>query len=447
MKLGNNLDFGGYQSLNQVVQNLGAAPSTPVEGQLYYNSTNHTLFFWNGTAWQSAAGGVTFAVPGASAVGDVAAQGVSGSAARADHTHGREAFAAPAAQTTFGIATVAGTALTVARSDHNHGTPVHDNTAHAGVNLSGLAAPATDVSWGNHKITSLLDPTNPQDAVTKNYADTVAQGLSAKGSAVAGTVTQLPSNTYANGVSGVGATLTATGNGAFPTVDGVSPILNQTYLVKNETNAANNGKYVLTQVGSGSLPWILTRAADMDAANEYVGAFVFVEQGTINASTGWVVTTVGAFTPGTTAVTWTQFSGAGTYTAGSGLTLTGAQFSISAAYVGQASITTLGTITTGVWNGTAVPITNGGTGGTTAAAARANLGATTKVSGTLGDGASTSFSIVHALGTQDVTVAVVRAAAPFDAILVDWQATDATHVTIVFGAAPAVNAYRYVIVG
>ena len=85
---------------------------------------------------------------------------------------------------------------------------------------------------------------------------------------LAATTAALPTATYANGTAGVGATLTATANGAFPDQDGVSIPLNGRVLVKNEATAANNGIYVLTQVGSGSLPWILTRATDFDTTAE-----------------------------------------------------------------------------------------------------------------------------------------------------------------------------------
>ena len=177
-------------------------------------------------------------------------------------------------------------------------------------------------------LTLSADPASALQAATKQYVDALIQGITAKYSALCATTAALATNTYANGTSGVGATLTATANGAL-SVDGQAPAAGKYVLVKNEAAAANNGLYVVTQAGDGSHPYILTRASDDDTAAEMAGAFVFVELGTTNAATGWVCAQA-TITVGTTAITWTQFSGAGTYTAGSGLSLTGTQFALAA---------------------------------------------------------------------------------------------------------------------
>jgi hypothetical protein len=133
----------------------------------------------------------------------------------------------------------------------------------------------------------------------------------------------------------VGATLTATANGAFPTIDGVtltSTTIGQNgVLVKNQTNLAHNGRYDLTTLGNGSTPWVLTRSPLSDSATEIPGAYVFVKAGTLNSDTGWVQTVAdpSTFVVGTDAIEVSQFYGAGTYTAGTGLTLTGNEFSIA----------------------------------------------------------------------------------------------------------------------
>jgi hypothetical protein len=182
-------------------------------------------------------------------------------------------------------------------------------------------------------------PVNPSDAVTKSYADAIAQGLSVKASVQEATAAALPSNTYANGSSGVGATLTATTNGAL-TVDGVSVALNDRVLVQNEASAAHNGIYSVTTLGTGSVPYVLTRTADFDTASQIPGAFVFCEQGTANAGAGFVVASEGPFTVGTTAITWTQFSGAGEITAGSGLSKSGNTLSLATALPNGTTATT-----------------------------------------------------------------------------------------------------------
>jgi hypothetical protein len=164
-------------------------------------------------------------------------------------------------------------------------------------------------------------------------------------------------------------------------------------LVKND-NVANNGIYTVTALGGASTKWKLTRATDFDEDDKITSAaFTFVEQGTDNANSGFVVSTAGAIEFSSnlfSGVAWSQFSGAGQITAGDGLTKDGNiinaagttnrisvganAIDISSSYVGQATITTLGTITSGIWGATDVAVLHGGTGASDAAAARTNLG-------------------------------------------------------------------------
>ena len=229
------------------------------------------------------------------------------------------------------------------------------------------------VDVNSSRITNLTDPTQDQDAATKSYVDNVVNGLDVKESVKVATTANLAS-TYNNGAG----TLTASSNGAL-SIDGVTVSTNDRVLVKNQTDTKQNGIYVVTATGDGSNPFVLTRAGDADAASEITGGtFTFVEQGTANSENGFVFTHDGTPTLGTTAITVTQFSGAGQITAGAALTKTGNQLDVAVddstievssdalqiktTYPGQASITTLGTITTGVWNGTAIAATSGGTG-------------------------------------------------------------------------------------
>ena len=229
------------------------------------------------------------------------------------------------------------------------------------------------VDVNSSRITNLTDPTQDQDAATKSYVDNVVNGLDVKESVKVATTANLAS-TYNNGAG----TLTASSNGAL-SIDGVTVSTNDRVLVKNQTDTKQNGIYVVTATGDGSNPFVLTRSGDADAASEITGGtFTFVEQGTANSENGFVFTHDGTPTLGTTAITVTQFSGAGQITAGAALTKTGNQLDVAVddstievssdalqiktTYPGQASITTLGTITTGVWNGTAIAATSGGTG-------------------------------------------------------------------------------------
>jgi hypothetical protein len=191
----------------------------------------------------------------------------------------------------------------------------------------------------SNTIINLATPTNSTDAATKQYVDDVAQGLNIHPSCNAATTTTLATIssgtvTYNNGTAGVGATLTTTGT--YTTIDGVTLSDGMRILVKNEVASENNGIYVRTSAT------VLTRATDFDTAVEIAGGdFTFVTAGTQYNSTGWVqideVTTVG-----TDPIVWEQFSGAGTYQAGTGLTLTGSTFSVNAS---QTQVTAVGTLT------------------------------------------------------------------------------------------------------
>jgi hypothetical protein len=266
-----------------------------------------------------------------------------------------------------------------------------DTNGNISLNPNGTGTVAVNSS----RITGLADPTDAQDAATKAYVDARSAGLDPKASVRAATTANITlSNTQ--------------------TVDGVALVVGNRVLVKDQTTASQNGIYI---VASGA--W--TRSADMDEPAEMSsGVFFFVEEGTANADAGFVITTDGGtIVVGTDAVNFTQFSGAGQIVAGDGLTKSGNTLSvnvaanggieisadalqlkstvagngltytngvvdvagttdrisvsadavdISANYVGQTSITTLGTITSGTWTATTIATTRGGTGLTTYAA-------------------------------------------------------------------------------
>jgi len=211
----------------------------------------------------------------------------------------------------------------------------------------------------------------------KAYVDATASGLDVKDSCRIATTAALDACTYNNG----NGTLTKDSNGGINNSSGlgqsVTLIATNRILVKNQASAVQNGIYTITTVGSGSAAWVLTRATDADTATEITGGtFTFVEEGT-NADNGYVFTHNGSPTLGTTNLTVSQFSGAGQITAGTGLTKSGNTINaiagtgitvnandiqISATYAGQNSLTTLGTIGTGTWQGTTVGVAYGGTG-------------------------------------------------------------------------------------
>ena len=181
-----------------------------------------------------------------------------------------------------------------------------------------------DLDLSNTKLINVLDPTNDQDAATKAYVDAVAQGLRVIPSALAGTTEDL-GGSYSSGVLTLSANTTLD-------IDGVTTwSLGDRILVKDQTVPAENGSYELTQIGDANTAWEFTRGDYFNETSEIPGAFQFITDGTNNAGTGWVATVADAetFELDTDSVTWYQFSGAGTYTAGDALTLIGTQFSIS----------------------------------------------------------------------------------------------------------------------
>jgi hypothetical protein len=177
------------------------------------------------------------------------------------------------------------------------------------------------------------DPTQALEAVTKQYVDSVEAGLITRPQVRAATTANLANVTYANGTSGTGATITSNTNGAFPLIDGVQLTTvngNRGLLVKNQTNAAHNGRYNLTTQGTESTPWVLTRCGLCDNANEIPGSYIFVTDGTVNGQTGWVqhVDDPATFVVGTDNITVFQFAGAGSVTAGTNISVSGNQVSV-----------------------------------------------------------------------------------------------------------------------
>ena len=219
---------------------------------------------------------------------------------------------------------------------------VADLTSHADdtTSVHGIADTSVLLTTAGGTLTGYLtlhaDPTSDLHAATKQYVDNVASGLHVHEAVHVATTNTLAvlsggSVTYDNGTDGVGATLTL--GTALTTIDDHSLSNGDRVLVKNQANAAHNGIYVRTS------STVLTRASDFNTALEIAGGdFVFVENGTLYNSTGWVVENE-VTTVGTDNVQWLQFSGAGVYTANaaSGIELNGSVFSINASVIATAS--------------------------------------------------------------------------------------------------------------
>ena len=338
-----SLDLNQNELLNFKVQSLASDP-TAYTGRMYYNSTNGVVRVYNGTAWVNAITSITAA-----------------------GTHLDAITITPSANGTVTIT------LNLADVDS---AGLLSSTFWSDLNGATTSATINTLAKrdGNGNI-SVATPTADAHAATKAYVDAARSGLDVKQSVRAATTT---------------AVLLASGLENGDTIDGVTLATGDRVLVKNQSTASENGIYVVQSSGAA------VRATDFDGTGEVSGgAFTFVEEGTINADSGFVVSSNGPITVGTDAINWVQFSGAGAFIAGDGLTKNGTTVNavgtagrisvssdaidIDSTYIGQNTITTLGTITTGTWGSgaTNIAVSSGGTGGSTAATARANLGIAT----------------------------------------------------------------------
>jgi len=324
------------------------------------------------------------------------------------------------------------------------------------IGTTNIALGATSLTLGGiTTVTLTQNPTNALDAATKQYVDAAVSNVNYHAACNYATTADLGTVLYSNGASGVGATITKLTPFATLAIDGGSPSVGQRILVKNETSGQYNGIYTVTSVGSGLVGWVLTRATDYDQTgtgqNEVApGDTTYIISGTVNNGTQWVQTTDLPITIGTTPLVFAQIAGPGAYTAGTGLSLTGTQFSIantavtagsygSATQVGTFTVNAQGQLTL-AGNTTVTPavgsITGLGTGVATALAVNVgSAGAVVVNGGALGT--PSSGTVTNLTGTASINInGTVGATTPTTGAFTTVSASGVITSTVATGTAP-----------
>ena len=459
-QFGSQVDLQKIPILNIVIHSSTSEPTTPVNGQFWFDTTAGVMKVREAGVWLLVANAAAGSNPTGPAGGDltgssypnpvIAALAVTG-AKMADGTITTGKIGdGQVTSLKIADATITDTDVAAANKDGADATVgmrtlgYSAGKAMPGVaRLDQIAVPTAAVSLNNQRITSVGTPSAGTDATTKDYVDNLQAGLSWKQAVRVASI--------ANVVS-TGADLNAG-----DVIDGITLATGDRVLLKNQTNPAINGIWT-----AGPSP---VRSTDADSAAELYGATVFVIAGT-HADQAWTMTTNPTITVDTTPLTWVQFGAGTSYTAGTGMTLTGSvldvigttnritaaadSIDIAATYVGQASITTLGTVTTGVWNGTAIPIAYGGTGAGTAAAARTALGAIGKYGGWMPAlTAGVESTITHNLGTTEVVCAFIdTGSSPANqSIELGWRFINANSIGVTADIAMGGSRYWATVVG
>jgi hypothetical protein len=393
MKFVTNLDLNKNELQNARVQNLATAPGSPVEGQIYYDTGDDTIYFRNASAWINIAGDIS---------GVTAGTGLSGGG-------------------TSGVVTVtlADTAVTAAA--YGSATAVSTFTVDAQGRLT-AAANAT-IAIPSTAVTDFTEAV--QDVAGALVAGT-ANEVSVSYDDAAGTLTiGQPDDVTVGGV------LTVTGNlivnGTTTTVNSTTTTVDDPIFTLGGDTAPgsddNKDRGIEFRYHTGSAAKVGYFGYD-----DSTGYFTYIPDATNN-------TEVFSGTQGTISVL--------AYNIGANTVLSGTTLGST---IVTSSLTAVGTIATGTWAATDVAVAHGGTGASTAAAARTNLGATTKVTGTIGDGSATAIAVTHSLGTDDVVVEVYDASNK-ETVICDVDRTSTDAVTLTFASAPASNAYKVVVIG
>lgn len=217
----------------------------------------------------------------------------------------------------------------------------------------GAVLDVTGAATFGDTVTLNADPSTNLEAATKQYVDNVASlGIIIHPAVRLEAIGNLNA-AYSNGTAGVGATLTNAGTQAALELDGVAAAVNDRVLVADQTTQTQNGVYVVTDIGSILTDWVLTRATDADTygvANPgklAQGSYFYIQEGDTAAGESYVCATVGTITFGTTAITFSQFSAAPTFTGGTNIDVSGQIISLTGTVAPTNGGTGVNTVTTG----------------------------------------------------------------------------------------------------
>lgn len=436
--IGVQQQFNKIPVLGLVAEQRLSAPSSPANGQMYYDTTENRMKVRENGVWANAS------ATGMITTGDSANGDVSGVFTNLQLKVG----AVGLNEIADGV--IDDSKIAAGNKDGNAASPsmrtlgTGTQQAMAGsTRLDQIPIPTASVSLNSQRLINVGTPTGANDGVNKAYVDSVATGLDVKASVRV-------------------ATPFSVGSGGKPSVvDGVTLAVGDRVLDSQNSTPAQRGIWQVQTVGTGA-NGVWGRPADFDTSAEVTaGAFTFVEEGDTLSNTGWVLTTDNPITLGTTGLSWAKFSSSGDIAAGNGLTQTGNTFDVNvdgssieinadilrikalgitnAMLAGGIDLTSK---VTGV-----LPIANGGTGGNTAATARVALGsatgATISTHGALVAG--TELLLTHNLGTKNVVVAIYRIADDYEEELA-VRAASTTQIGVTADIAYAADTLRFVII-
>lgn len=471
-----SIDLAKNELQNAVIQNLATAPSTPAAGQIYFDTADDSLYFYDGTQW------VDVLQQSEVQYGTFAGRPAAGEAGRLYYATDQQLlyfddgatwsqvsnFGTVSSQTSYGASSSNGTSTNYARADHTHGTPPLTNTTPASLSVGNTAAVGTGTaparedhvhempdfgnvtsqtsfgaasSNGTSNDLARADHTHGTpahdnaahsginlSALAVPLADISLNGYKITNVATPTNATDAANKGYVDAaVEGLtwktAANLFATSNvaltGATGTLDidtyGALTSADSGYriVLTGQTTDSEDGIYVYNDNGS---TYTLSRSADASTFQELEGATIFILEGTTKAGTSWTQTN--HYLTSFSGQTWVQLAGPGVYTAGNGINITSNIISADA--------------------GTGITVTAGGINIDTSVVV-------TKYAANVGDGSNTSYTISHNLGTRDVVVTVYDNSSPYAEVVCDVQHTSTTAITLLFSVAPTSNQYRVVV--